>query len=364
MGQQPAESATSAPPRRLQVALLALPEVTAGMVYSMYDLFVSAGRDWDFIVSGTPGSGLIDARIVSADGEPFHGANGLRVEPQDTLEGCARPDVICIPDLMVPPGATLEGRYGDEIAWMRAAYRDGATLATACSGALVLAAGGLLEGCEATIHWGYCDAMAKAYPGVRVRPERSMVITGEEQRILMAGGGTSWHDLALMLVARFCGVEEAMRLARVYLIDWHDIGQQPFAFLARARQVEDGVIARCQEWAARNYDRESPVAAMVALSGLPERSFARRFTRATGLTPMAYIQTLRLEEAKQMLEATDMPVEAVANEVGYEDPGFFGRLFKRRVGLTPARYRRRFGGMRRALGAAAGAPPPGGRIPA
>jgi transcriptional regulator GlxA family with amidase domain len=88
---------------------------------------------------------------------------------------------------------------------------------------------------------------------------------------------------------------------------------------------------------------------MVRLSGLAERSFKRRFQQATGMAPLQYVHTLRLEESKHLLEVTDDPVEAVANEVGYEDAGFFARLFRRHVGLTPAHYRRRFGGLRRAI---------------
>jgi transcriptional regulator GlxA family with amidase domain len=95
--------------------------------------------------------------------------------------------------------------------------------------------------------------------------------------------------------------------------------------------------------------KPNPVSAMQRLSGLAERTFARRFHQATGMAPIEYVHALRLEEAKQMLEASDLPVEAVANEVGYEDAGYFGRLFRRKVNLTPAQYRRRFGKMRREL---------------
>jgi transcriptional regulator GlxA family with amidase domain len=99
---------------------------------------------------------------------------------------------------------------------------------------------------------------------------------------------------------------------------------------------------------------------MARLSGLAERSFKRRFRQATGLSPLEYVHTLRIEEAKQMLECDDQPIEAIANAVGYEDAGFFSRLFRRKVKLTPAQYRKRFGGMRRALQAdlAAVNPPP------
>ncbi len=167
----------------------------------------------------------------------------------------------------------------------------------------------------------------------------------------MAGGGTSWLDLALYLIGRFVGMDAAMQVARVHLIDWHAIGQQPFARLARTRQNEAAVIAPCQEWIAENYHEPAPVAAMVRLSGLPERTFKRRFQLATGMAPLEYVHTLRLEESKQMLETSDQPIEAIANEVGYEDAGYFSRLFRTKVSLTPAQYRKRFGTMRRALGA-------------
>lgn len=141
-----------------------------------------------------------------------------------------------------------------------------------------------------------------------------------------------------------------LQVARVNLTDWHEIGQQPFARLARSRQVDDAAFARCQTWIADHYREPPPVAATVRLSGLAERSFKRRFQQATGMSPLEYVHTLRLEEAKQMLEAGDEPIEAIANEVGYEDAGFFSRLFRRSVNLTPAQYRQRFGSMRRASG--------------
>ena len=220
---------------------------------------------------------------------------------------------------------------------------------------MLLAETGLLNGHEATTHWAYCDALARRYPAVKVHAQRALVVSGEGQRLVMAGGGTSWLDLALYLIARFVGVEAAMQVARINLIDWHTIGQQPFARLARSRQVEDAVIARCQTWIAEHYHESAPVAAMVRLSGIAERSFKRRFQQATGMAPLEYVHTLRLEEAKHMLESSDQPIEAIANEVGYEDAGFFSRLFRRKVNLTPAQYRKRFGSMRRALQANASA---------
>ncbi|MGH8501038.1 MAG: GlxA family transcriptional regulator [Gammaproteobacteria bacterium] len=333
----------------VKVAILALPETTASVVFGMYDLFMSAGRDWGIVVDGRAGPESIKPLIASAQPDPFVCASGIRIEPQAALEACVAADVVCVPELAIPPGEPLEGRFTTELDWLRRCFENGATLATACSGAMLLAEAGLLDGHDATTHWAYCDVLRQRYPAVTVHPQRALVVSGEGQRLVMAGGGTSWLDLALYLIARFVNVDAAMQVARINLIDWHNIGQQPFARLARSRQVEDAVIARCQTWIAEHYNEHSPVTAMIRLSGLAERSFKRRFQQATGMSPLAYVHALRLEEAKQMLESGDAPIEIIALEVGYEDAGFFSRLFRRNVNLTPAQYRKRFGTMRRAL---------------
>lgn len=339
----------------VSVAIIAFPEATASTVYGMYDLLLSAGRDWPLIVSGRAGPSPFQARVVARSTAPFDAANGVRIGPQGAYADVDTPRIVCIPEVAVPPGESLDGRFDVEIEWLRRWYGDGATIATACSGAMLLALAGLLDGQDATTHWAYCDTLRSRFPGVRVHPRRTLVASGEGQRLVMAGGGASWLDVVLYLVARFIDVETAMQAARINLIEWHEVGQQPFARLARSRQVEDAVIARCQVWIASHYRESAPVAAMVQLSGLAERSFKRRFQAATGMAPLEYVHTLRLEEAKHLLETSDEPVEAIANEVGYEDAGFFSRLFRRQVNLTPAQYRRRFGGLRRSLASACGA---------
>jgi transcriptional regulator GlxA family with amidase domain len=339
----------TAPFSPVDVAILAFPETTASVTFGIFDLLAAAGRDWGFVVEGEPGPSLMQPRIVSATAATFRAANGVPITPQATPADAVAPRVVCVPELAVPPSDSLGGRFQEEIAWLRRCYANGATIGTACSGSVLLAEAGILDGHEATTHWAYCDVMRTRYPKVRVREERALVVSGVGQRLVMAGGGTTWQDLALYLIARFASVDAAMQVARVNLIDWHAIGQLPFAHLARSRQVADAEIARCQTWIAQHYDEPSPVSAMVRLSGLAERSFKRRFVHATGMPPLEYVHTLRLEEAKQMLESTDASIESIANEVGYEDPGFFSRLFRRKVRLTPAQYRRRFGSMRRAL---------------
>jgi transcriptional regulator GlxA family with amidase domain len=336
----------------VSVAILAFPETTASVVFGMYDLFVSAGRDWGLVTDGQPGPELMRPVIASRLEDRFEAANGVDIVPQVSLEEAAAAELICVPEIAVPPGHPLDGRFETETAWLARRYAEGAILASACSGAILLAEAGLLDDQDATTHWAYCDVMRRRYPSVRVHPERALVLAGEGQRLVMAGGGTTWLDVALYLIGRCAGIDAAMQVARLNLIDWHHSGQQPFARLARSRQVEDAVIARCQAWAADHLRDPSPVTAMVRLSGIAERSFKRRFRAATGLSPLAYVHALRLEAAKELLEA-GASAEAVAFEVGYEDAGFFRRLFRRHVRLTPAQYRKRFGSLRRSVEAPA-----------
>lgn len=331
------------------IALLGVPEVTASTLYGMLDLFSSPGRDFLYITRGLPGERHMHPFVVARSRQEICAANGVVIRPDHDFSDCPRPDIVCIPDFFVAPDGSIAGQYDAEVQWLKRVYDEGAMLASACSGAVLLGEAGLLANCEATIHWAYVAYLTRNYPGVRVKPHQSLVLSGEAQRILMAGGGTSWQDLALYLIARFIGIKEASEVARVYMLQWHDRGQQPFASLMGFQRTSDALINKCQDWAALNYRTHSPVAAMIALSGLSDRSFVRRFSQATGLTPLDYIHGLRLEEAKQMLETSDLAVEAIANEVGYEDTSFFGRLFRRKVGLTPAKYRLRFGSLHRAL---------------
>jgi transcriptional regulator GlxA family with amidase domain len=315
----------------------------------MLDVFCCAGRDWKLMTDGVPGQPAVMAEVVAKTDEPLEVANGALVRPQ---RGFSREtyDIVCVPELAIAPQTDVTGRFDDEIAWLKRQHEAGAILATACSGAVLLAAAGLLDGHDATTHWAYCDSLAQRYPTVRVHRERALVVSGVGQRLVMAGGGTSWLDLALYLLARTVGLETAMQVAKLNLIDWHSTGQQPFARLVGTRQVDDALIAKCQEWIAKRPNVEAPVASMVRLSGLPERTFKRRFQKAVGMPPLEYVHSLRLEDAKQLLETCEDTLEKIAARVGYEDATFFSRLFRRKVGLTPADYRRRFGALRGALG--------------
>ncbi len=336
-------------PPPISVGLLAVPDVGAATLFGVFDLLAGVRRDWQVLMTGEAVDSPMQPLIVSRDGRPVRTANGVLVEPHLSFGEGHRLDVVCVTDLTVPPSQPLGERYDLEADWLRRQYEAGATVASACSGALLMARAGLLDGQDGTSHWAYCDALRREYPRTNWRIDRSLVLSGVDQRIVMAGSGTSWHALALYLIARFVGTEEAMQMARVNLLDWGDIQPLAYAALTARSTSRDAAIERCQQWAAMNYTHESPVTAMAALTGLAERTFKRRFQQATGMSPLDYVHTVRLEEAKQMLESGALPIEAVAQEVGYQDSAFFGRLFRRKTGLTPGQYRKRFGQLRERL---------------
>jgi transcriptional regulator GlxA family with amidase domain len=206
----------------------------------------------------------------------------------------------------------------------------------------LLAETGLLKGRAATSHWAYRDLFSKRFPEIDFRPEPNLVFADASGRIVTAGGATSWHDLVIHIIARHCSPGEAVRIAKVYLLKWHGEGQLPYDTLVKGTPHADAAVRRCQTWLAKHFREPNAVTGVERAAGIAPRTLKRRFKAATGSTLIDYTQNLRVEEAKRRLETSDLPVDAISTEVGYEDPAFFRRLFKRRTGLKPSEYRRMF----------------------
>lgn len=326
-------------PKEPRFALLALPETTPTALYGLYEVLLSVGRVWEDLTGERADAPSFDPKIMARGGSPFVGAYGVPIAPHGPL---GEADVVIVPDFVVAQPFDPGSAWDDEIAWIRDRHAAGSIICSVCTGTVFLAEAGLLDGLEATAHWSAVDLIRERYPKVKMVPQKILAPAGPGHQIVTSGGATAWEELALYLVARFSGGAEAVRMSKVFLLGDHSEGQMPFAGARRPRRHEDAIVGRVQVWIADNYHGSNPVAAMVAEAGLPERTFVRRFRAATGYTPLEWVQTLRLEEAKHLLETTDMPVELIAVEVGYEDSNFFRRLFKRMVGITPARYRQRF----------------------
>ncbi|MFO1157742.1 MAG: helix-turn-helix domain-containing protein [Reyranellaceae bacterium] len=330
------------PEPKPSIALLATPETSPSVLYGMYDVLLSVGAVYSDLTTGKPEDSLLDVKIVAATDKPFRCFGNVLVEPKATLGNVGEIDVAVVCDIYTPIDTPPRNRYEQEIAWLKQLYGNGSIIAAVCSGSLIPAEAGLLDGMECAGHWGYRDMFREHYPKVRFREESILVFSGERARLITAGGHSSWHDLALHLIARLCGKSHALRTAKVYLFTGHLDGQLPFAAMSRRIQKTDAVIGQCQAWIAQNYGCANPVAAMAERSGLNPRTFARRFRAATGYRPMDYVHALRIEEAKQFIESETIGIDEISLKVGYDDSAFFRRLFKRKSGLTPAAYRRKF----------------------
>lgn len=332
----------SAHTRPISISLIAVPEVSAAIVYGLHEVFTCVGTVWESLTGEQTDTRRITPRIVGRTTMPMRTTFNATLVPDHTFSERHFSDVVIVGDLNFADDGGPVGRWAEEIQWIRDQYEQGAIVCSVCTGSMMLAEAGLLNAREATTHWSARGVFEECYPQVLLKPERVLVPSGLEHRIVTSGGSTSWTELALYLVARFCGDAEARRIAKIFLFGDRSDGQLPFASMARPKQHEDAIIAQSQIWIADHYAVANPVSRMIERSGLAPRTFKRRFAKTTGYAPLDYVQSLRVEEAKQALETTDLAIDQIATSVGYDDPNSFRRLFKKTTGITPHQYRVRF----------------------
>ncbi|TCK36787.1 AraC family transcriptional regulator with amidase-like domain [Paraburkholderia sp. BL8N3] len=323
------------------VSLVALPDAVVSTLTGIFDVMNA------FALIGTPGTGAgahvpFHVEIVGEAVGPLELASGVPINVQRAIAGIESSDIVIVPSVLLRPEGWEKGRYPGVVDWLRAMHQRGAILCSACSGMFLLAETGLFDGKDATVHFGYARAFASAYPAVPIQPERVLVIAGAREELVSSGASMSWHDLVLYLIARYAGATAAQEVARMFALQWHQDGLTPFIVFEGKRDHGDADIQRAQEWLDNHFSVAHPVEEMIRRSRLAERTFKRRFTQATGLTPLVYVQRLRIEDAKRRLERTEASIDEISWRVGYEDPAFFRRLFKRTTRLAPGDYRKRF----------------------
>ncbi len=333
-------------PKPVKTVVVGSPAVCTATAFSLLDILSSVGRDWEYLHGKEPGKhAAFEPSLRTETGAPYWDINGRKITPDAALDEGPPPDLVIVPDIHVDLAGPLPDDLQCAAEWIGGIHAGGALATSVCSGALVLAASGVLDGQEATTHWGAADALATRYENVRVRRERILVPSGDGHSVVTAGAASAWSDLILYLIARFVGAEAARQTAKVWLLTTHDDGQLSYASLTAGRQHDDKLVAEAQAWAADHYMMPAPVAEMAARSGLSERGFLRRFRRATGQSPAEYVQTIRVEEAKQLLETTDAPIDDISEEVGYSEPSSFRAAFRRNVGMSASVYRRKWRGL-------------------
>jgi transcriptional regulator GlxA family with amidase domain len=280
--------------------------------------------------------------IVGERAGPLMLASGVPVQVQRSVALVDATDIVIVPSLVLRAEGWVKQRYPDLVRWMLRMHAQGALMCSACSGIFLLGETGLFDGKDATVHFAYERLFQAVHPAITVHPERVLVIAGHREELICSGASATWHDLVLYLIARHAGATAAQDVARLFALQWHQEGLTPFIVFEGRTDHGDAEIEAAQAWLATHFSVASPVEEVVRRSRLAERTFKRRFSAATGLTPIDYVQRLRVEDAKRRLERTSAPVDEISWRVGYEDAAFFRRLFRRTTGMAPGAYRKRF----------------------
>jgi transcriptional regulator GlxA family with amidase domain len=316
-------------PRR--VVILAFPGVQPLDVIGPAEVFAGA----DQLV----GSNAYSVEVVAKDPEPIMTrSRGFGLVPKTTIARCRGP----IDTLIVAGGFGVEKAQDDAelIRWIRSAARRSRRVASVCTGAFLLAGAGLLEGRRVTTHWSGTAELAAEHPELTVDPNPIFVRDGN---IWTSAGVTSGMDLSLALVEEDLGREVAVEIARWLVVFLQRPGgQAQFSSHLSTQLAERRPLRELQGWIADNLEADLRVEALAERAAMSPRNFARFFRRETGMTPAAYVEVLRVERARQLLEEVADPVEVIATHCGFGTPETMRRAFARRVGVAPAEYRARF----------------------
>jgi AraC family transcriptional regulator, transcriptional activator FtrA len=270
-----------------------------------------------------------------ATGRKIRGQYGLSMQVDGGLELLATAGTIVIPgwrgsDIPVPQPI---------IEALREAHRRGARLLSICSGSFVLAATGLLDGRRATTHWRYTEELQRRYPRIKVEPG---VLYVDEGQILTSAGSAAGLDLCLHLVRRDYGPAAVNQVARRLVIPPHRDGGQA-QFLERPVDTrERGSLSTLLEKMRRRIGEPLRIAELARLAAMSERTFMRRFRATTGMTPADWVTRLRVDRARDMLESTTYSVDAIAARTGLGTATTLRHHFRKKVGVSPLEYRRRF----------------------
>ncbi|MFJ3715069.1 GlxA family transcriptional regulator [Streptomyces sp. NPDC090057] len=281
----------------------------------------------------TPGTYRV--RTASLDGGPVRTSSGLALVPDGALTAMPDPDT-----LLVPGGQGTRGPDPRLTDWLRAHGPRARRLVSVCTGAILLAAAGLLDGRRATTHWAYCDKLARDHPAVAVDPEPIYVRDGN---VATSAGVTSGIDLALALVEEDLDREVALSVARHLVVFLRRPGNQAqFSAQLAAQTARRDPLREVQRWITEHPAGDLTVESLAARARLSPRHFARAFREETGTTPGRYVDRVRLEHARWLLEDTGDGVEEISRASGYGTPEAMRRAFVRALGTAPAEYRRRF----------------------
>jgi transcriptional regulator GlxA family with amidase domain len=320
----------------MNVTVAAFDGCMTSAVYGLLDAFALAAR----LSTRTDPSRWAShhVRLATLNGKPVSGFGGFRIEPHCSLEEANASDVVLVPAILGDIEKALERESG-LVAWLSGLKSQPMLMASACTGAFLLAEAGLLNGRRVTTNPFYRSLFEARYPSVRLALDERIV---EDRKVICAGSTSSVLDLAVHIVDRLGGHDLAISTAKALSIDRNPGSQRPYLLFIAPRDHGDASILRVQEWIEARHSEPIGARAMAASGHMSVRNLNRRFRAATGMAPLDYLRIVRLETAKRLLELDRAPIKQVAEQVGYGDVRAFIRAFGAWAGIPPNQYRTRF----------------------
>jgi transcriptional regulator GlxA family with amidase domain len=312
-----------------RVVIVAFPRVQTLDVHGPAEVFTTATQL-------SKGDGYA-VEVVATRPGPLP-TSSVALYPDRTLDRCSGP----IDTLVVAGGRGVDEAGRDEqlLAWLKGAAGRANRVTSVCTGAFLLARAGLLDGRRATTHWASCGELARRHPEVEVDADPIFVRDGS---VITSAGVTAGMDLALALVEEDLGREVALETARwLVLFLKRPGGQAQFSAQLAAQTADREPLRELQEWLPDNLGEDLSVPGLARRASMSERNFARAFREETGMTPAAYVEVARVENARIALETGTIPVEAIARQAGFGTVETMRRAFRRRLGISPNAYRGRF----------------------
>jgi transcriptional regulator GlxA family with amidase domain len=337
----------------INIYILGFDQALASAITGIVDLFALSGVTWNRIQQQKTAMAF-NVQLASKQGENIQCINNLLLAPhcsfsdldnalnQQPVEGLEsnnqESNILVVPTIGGPIQQTLDNNP-ELIQLLRKAHNTGWTIAGNCTGNFLLAESGILDGKAATTHWGFENDFKQRFPQVNLQAEQ--LITRDEN-IFCAGGGIAWFDLGLHIIERSIDFETAMQTAKAFVIDYRSDTQLSYSLMRIAKPHQDEIVNTIQAIIEQDCTLSLSIEKLASQHNVSQRTLIRRFNSALGMPPNKYLQSVRIERARKMLEESDYNVDTVMNNIGYEDPSSFRRLFKKKTGLTPTEYRNRF----------------------
>lgn len=322
----------------MRIAILDYKDAVSSCVTGPADIWSGLNRMYP-LVTGIPLKEDIGIDFITAvDDElvrrPLGGSPSQKLNPRDQFR------LIIIPAMRYDKIEEVINREVRLIAWLKQQRRKGSDLASICIGAFLLAETGLLNGKKATTNWLFADQFQQRYPSINVQDDKIIVNEGP---LCSCGGAFSFTTFMIYLIEKLLGHQEAVMASKILMINTHDDSQLAFSVFRFQHDHTDDVIKKVQEFIETNYQKAIILEKLASDYHMSVRNFIRRFRQATGNTPLEYLQRVRIEAAKKLLENTRESIENVALQCGYEDISFFRKIFRRQVDMPPKEYQLKYG---------------------